>query len=261
MSNGRMPLLAANWKMNLTRREGRNLVEELVQAVSPLRGREMVIAPSFHLLTEVGAVLQGKPNVHLAAQNMYWKEAGAFTGEISPLMLRDCNCAYVIIGHSERRAFFHENDADCAKKVEAAQAHGLIPILCVGESLDQKEAGQTKAVVVEQLRGALGKIRVDSGDRLVIAYEPIWAIGTGKNDTPAQANETMSELRAELAQLFGERIAQQVRLLYGGSVKPGNIDAFMACTHIDGALVGGASLQAADFARIVQFQESAPSAQ
>ena len=254
--SARIPLLAANWKMNLNRREAKNLVDELVLAVTPLKGREMVLAPSFHHLVEVGSLINGKHNLHLAGQNLYWKDSGAFTGEISPLMLRDCGCTYVIIGHSERRAYFHEHDADCAKKVEAALAHGLTPILCVGETLEQKEAGHTKDVVVRQLSGALKQIRIDSGDRLVVAYEPVWAIGTGKNDTPPQANETMKVLRDELSQLFGEHIAQQIRLLYGGSVKPGNIDAFMAEPEIDGALVGGASLQPADFARIVQFQES-----
>jgi triosephosphate isomerase len=258
--SARIPLLAANWKMNLSRREARNLVDELLLAVLPLKGREMVLAPSFHHLVEVGALLKDKRNVHLSGQNLYWKDSGAFTGETSPLMLRDCGCSHVIIGHSERRAYFHEHDEDCAKKVEASLAHGLTPILCVGETLEQKEAGHTKDVVVRQLSGALKNVRIDSGDRLVVAYEPVWAIGTGKNDSPPEANETTAVLRDELGKLFGEHIAQQIRLLYGGSVKPGNIDAFMAQTHIDGALVGGASLVAADFARIVQFQDSSVSA-
>lgn len=253
----RVPLLAANWKMNLSRREARNLVEDLLKTAFPLKDREAVLCPSFHLLTEVGALLQGKSHYGLGGQNLYWKESGAFTGEVSPSMLRDCGCSYVIIGHSERRALFGEKDGDCHKKVEAALQHGLVPILCVGESLEQREAGKTRDIVVGQLQGALKGQSIDSGDKLVVAYEPIWAIGTGKSDTPDEAEKTISVLRQELGNLFGERIAQQVRLLYGGSVKPDNIDALMACPNIDGALVGGASLKADSFARIIQFQTQA----
>lgn len=250
----RTPILAANWKMNLSRREARNLVEDLLKLAYPVQQREVVICPSYHLLTEVGSLLDGKSHYGLGAQNLYWKESGAFTGELSPTMLRDCGCSHVIIGHSERRAYFHETDETCHKKVEAALQHNLIPILCVGETLEQREAGRTREVCVTQLQGALKGQSLTSGDKLVIAYEPVWAIGTGKNDSPPEADKTMGVLRAEIANLFGERIAQQVRLLYGGSVKPDNIDAFMACPHIDGALVGGASLKADSFARIVNYQ-------
>jgi triosephosphate isomerase len=243
--------------MNLNRREARNLVEDLLKAVSPVQGREVVLAPPYPYLMEVGALLDGKSGLHLSAQNLYWKESGAFTGEVSPLMLRDCGCRYAIIGHSERRAIFHEGDADCHKKVQAALDHGLVPILCVGETLEQREAGRTREIVVGQLQGALKGQKIDGGHHLVVAYEPVWAIGTGKNDTPEEANKTMGVLREELGALFGERVAEQVRLLYGGSVKPNNIDAFMATRHIDGALVGGASLDAASFARIVKFESVA----
>lgn len=253
----RIPLLAANWKMNLSRREARNLVEDLLKAAFPVKEREVLLCPSHHLLTEVGALLSGKAHYALGAQNMYSKDSGAYTGEVSPTMLRDCGCTYVIIGHSERRAYFHETDQDCHAKVEAALQHNLVPVLCVGESLEQREADKTREVVLTQLQGALKGQSLSSGDKLVIAYEPIWAIGTGKTDTPEGAEQTISLLRQELGSMFGERIAQQVRLLYGGSVKPDNIDALMACPNIDGALVGGASLKADSFARIVNFQAQA----
>lgn len=253
----RIPILAANWKMNLSRREAKNLVEDLLKAAYPVTSREVVLCPSAHLLCEVGSLIAGKTHYSLGGQNLYWKESGAFTGEVSPTMLRDCGCSYVIIGHSERRAYFHETDADCAKKVEAAMQHNLIPILCVGESLEQREAGKTREVVVGQLQGALKGQSMASGDKFVVAYEPIWAIGTGKTDSPEEADKTIGVLRQEIGNLFGERIAQQVRLLYGGSVKAENIDSLMACPNIDGALVGGASLKADSFARIVNFQTQA----
>ncbi len=250
----RTPLLAANWKMHKTGREARVLVEDLLKAVGSPSGREMALCPPFPYLTQVGELLAGKSWAALGSQNLYWKDQGAFTGEVSPLMVKDTGCKYAIIGHSERRALFHETDADCQKKVAAAHAHGLIPILCVGETLEQREAGQTAEVVLGQLRGALAGASIDSGSKLVVAYEPVWAIGTGKTDTPGEANKTMALLRGDLAAQLGERVATQVRLLYGGSVKPNNIDGFMAQPDIDGALVGGASLEADSFARIVNFQ-------
>ena len=254
----RLPLLAANWKMNMTRREARVLVEDLLARVGDLRGREVALCPPFHLLSEVGALLEGRASVHLGGQDVYWEDSGAFTGEVSAPMLRDVGCRFAIIGHSERRALFGETDETCRRKIVAASNHGLVPILCVGESLQEREAGQTRDRVVGQLRGALQGFSMDSGDRLVVAYEPIWAIGTGKTDSPEEANRTMGFLRATLAELFGERVAAQVRLLYGGSVKADNIDGFMACRDIDGALVGGASLKAESFARIVGFHEANP---
>jgi len=257
----RIPILAANWKMNLSRREAKNLVEDLLKQAFPVSQREVILCPSYHLLPEVGALLQGKTNYHLGGQNLYWKESGAFTGELSPAMLRDCGCSHVIVGHSERRALFHENDSDCQQKVAAALQNHLVPILCVGETLEQREAGRTREIVVGQIQGALKSQSLDSGDKLVIAYEPVWAIGTGKTDSPGEADKTMAVIRQEVGALFGERISQQVRLLYGGSVKPENIDAFMACPNIDGALVGGASLKAESFARIVNYQAQASVAQ
>jgi triosephosphate isomerase len=250
----RTPFLAANWKMNMTRREARNLVEDLLKTAGPVKGREVLIAPPFQLLAELEPLLKGQTNYHLGAQNLHWEKNGAFTGEVSAPMLRDCGCTFVIIGHSERRAMFGDTNETCARKVAAALAEGLTPVLCVGETLAEREAGKTKEVNVGQLSGSLKGISVDSGSKLVVAYEPVWAIGTGKTDTPENANQTMAVLREELARLFGERVAQQVRLLYGGSVKPDNVDAFMAMPHIDGALVGGASLKADSFARIVGYQ-------
>ncbi|MEW6277283.1 MAG: triose-phosphate isomerase [Candidatus Eremiobacterota bacterium] len=250
----RTPLLAANWKMHKTLRDARVLVEDLLKILGPVAGRDMAICPPFPYLLEVGRLLEGRSWAGLGGQDLYWKESGAFTGEVSAAMLKDCGCRYAIIGHSERRALFGETDPDCRKKVQATLDNGLIPILCVGETLEQREAGRTREVVLGQLQGALEGLSIDSGARLVVAYEPVWAIGTGKTDTPDEANKTMSLLRHELASRFGERVACQVRLLYGGSVKPGNIDGFMAQPDIDGALVGGASLEAESFARIVRFE-------
>ena len=249
----RTPLLAANWKMNMGRRDAKVLVEDLLEQIKGVRDRDVAICPPFHLLADVSTLVENHAGVALGAQNMHWKESGAFTGEVSAPMLRDVGCKMVIIGHSERRAMFNDTDESCNLKVKSALDHGLIPILCVGETLEQREAGKTEEVVTGQLRGALSGQSIESGDHIVIAYEPIWAIGTGKTDSPEGANKTMVVLRNTLAELFGERIAQQVRLLYGGSVKPENVAGFMACRDIDGALVGGASLKAESFAKIVKF--------
>lgn len=249
----RTPLLAANWKMNMARRDAKVLVEDLLEKIHDVRGRQVAICPPFHLLADVSTILENNSAILLGAQDMHWADSGAYTGEVSAPMLRDVGCKMVIIGHSERRAMFGETDETCNQKVKAALNHGLIPILCVGETLEQREAGQTAEVVVGQLRGALQGQSIDSGERFVVAYEPIWAIGTGKTDSPEGANKTMVVLRNTLAELFGERISQQVRLLYGGSVKPQNIKGFMDCRDIDGALVGGASLKAESFAGIVNY--------
>lgn len=249
----RTPLLAANWKMNMARRDAEALVKDLMAAVGNVRDRDVAICPPFHLLADVEKLVAGHENVYLGAQDLHWKDFGAFTGEVSAPMLKDVGCRMVIIGHSERRAMFGETDETCAKKLAAAMQHGLIPILCVGESLEQHEAGKTVDIVKAQLRADLEGLTLDDGRKLVIAYEPIWAIGTGKADTAENANNTMIALRKVLAEIFGEEIAQQVRLLYGGSVKPANIAGFMACSDIDGALVGGASLKAESFSQIVNY--------
>jgi triosephosphate isomerase len=239
--------------MHMTSREARVLVEDLLPQIQGARDRQVVLCPPYPLLFEVGRLLAPLPQAALGAQNLFWADQGAYTGEVSAPMLRDAGCRFVIVGHSERRAYFGETDETCRRKVEAALRHGLVPILCLGETLEEREAGQTRQRVVSQLGAALAGLALDSGDRLVVAYEPVWAIGTGKTDTPAEADATMGLLRAELAGLFGQRLAEQVRLLYGGSVKPDNVDGFLARPHIDGALVGGASLKADSFARIVNF--------
>lgn len=250
----RTPLMAANWKMHLLRREAKTLVEDLLKECTPVQGREVLICPPAQHLTEVAALLKGQSGVYLGAQNCHWEEQGAFTGEISPAMVRDTGATHVLVGHSERRAMFGDTDENCRKKVAAAAEAGLIPVLCVGELLEEREAGQTEQVIVGQLKAALKGFSLDSGSKLVIAYEPVWAIGTGRTATPQDANAAMGSLRAALAELYGERIANQMRILYGGSVKPDNVDSLMSQENIDGALVGGASLKADSFARIVGFQ-------
>ncbi|MGM9998159.1 MAG: triose-phosphate isomerase [Candidatus Bruticola sp.] len=249
----RVPLLAANWKMNMARTEAHNMVTELLAQVGDVKDRDIAICPPFHLLADVEKLVEGYDNVYLGAQDLYWKDFGAYTGEVSAPMLLDVGCRMVIIGHSERRAMFGETDESCSAKVAAAVAHKLIPILCVGESLAQREENKTAEVVTSQLRGALQGLEIEDGSQLVIAYEPIWAIGTGKTDTPESANETMVLLRKTLEEIFNKEIADKVRLLYGGSVKPANIVGFMACSDIDGALVGGASLKADSFTQIVRY--------
>lgn len=248
----RVPLLAGNWKMHKTVREATDLVREIAAGVEGLRDREVLVCPTATSLHPVGQALQGTP-VRLGCQNMHWKEQGAFTGEISAPMAKDVGCAYAIIGHSERRGLFGETDEHCRQKVQAALDHGLVPVLCVGESLAEREAGQTQERVSTQVRAALAGITGLTGDRIVVAYEPIWAIGTGRNDSPPEANRTCHLVRTVLAEIMGEGEARKVRVLYGGSVKPENIDAFMAQEDIDGALVGGASLTAPSFLRIVHY--------
>jgi triosephosphate isomerase len=191
--------------------------------------------------------------VQLVAQNTHWEEQGAYTGEVSPVMLSKLNVAYVVVGHSERREHFGETDDMVNRKVKAVLAHRMTPIMCVGETLEEREAGQTEAKVSGQVKGGLDEVEADQVGKLVIAYEPIWAIGTGKNATPEDANETIGTIRSMVAGLFNEDAARSVRIQYGGSVKPGNIGAFMAMPEIDGALVGGASLDADDFAHIVRW--------
>jgi triosephosphate isomerase len=248
----RTPLIAGNWKMHGTRPEAVALVEGIKAGVARLSGREVLVAPPFTLLETVARVLDGSP-VRLAAQDLHWEPKGAFTGEVSAAMLRDVGCTHVIIGHSERRQFFGETDDTVAKKVASAQGHGLVAIVCVGETLTEREAGQTLAVVERQLRrGLLGRDAAAIRD-LVVAYEPVWAIGTGKVATPEQAQEVHAFIRRTLGALSDADAAAACRILYGGSVKPDNIDELMRQPDIDGALVGGASLQVESFVRIAQF--------
>jgi len=250
---GRVPLIAGNWKMHGTRQDAVALAGGICNAVGGLTGREVLVAPPFTALEAVAGALRGS-SVLLAAQNLHWEAKGAFTGEVSPPMLRDSGCTHVIIGHSERRQYFGETDEWVAKKTAAAQANGLTPIVCVGETLEQREAGHTLGVIEQQLRrGLLGRdgaaIRA-----LVIAYEPVWAIGTGKVATPEQAQEVHAFIRRMLGELGGPEAERDCRVLYGGSVKPDNIDELMRQPDIDGALVGGASLEVESFVRIVDFK-------
>lgn len=249
MPNARTPLVAGNWKMHKTVSEALALVREMLPGLRPLTGVERVICPPFPALAPVADLVQGS-GVHLGAQNVFWEDQGAYTGEVSPLMLKDY-CRYVIVGHSERRQYFGETDETVNRRVRAVLRHGMSPILCVGERLEEREAGRTQQVVMEQLLGGLQGLSPDDGRRLVVAYEPVWAIGTGHAASPADASEVVGgAIRPVLAGLFGEEIARSVRVLYGGSVKPENAAAFFAEEGIDGALVGGASLQAESFVAI-----------
>ena len=249
----RTPLLAGNWKMHGTRAEAIALTRALVGALGDVTARDVMIAPPYTVLEAVAAVLAGT-RLRLGAQNVHWETQGAFTGEIAAPMLREIGCSQVIIGHSERRQYFGETDATVNRRLRAALAGGLVPIVCVGETLDEREAGTTDAVVVRQLRGGLAGLDAEALGRCVIAYEPVWAIGTGRTATPEQAEEVHALIRRELDALADHAVAEGARILYGGSVKPDNVDALMAQPDIDGALVGGASLDAASFTRIVRFE-------
>lgn len=247
----RIPIIAGNWKMHNTVAESVALARSVRNAVAGITGVDVALCPPFTALVAVSDVLGGSP-VQLGAQNMHWEEKGAFTGEISPLMLQGL-CQLVILGHSERRQYFGETDEGVNKKVKAALAHRLIPIVCVGENLAQNEAGETQAFVGGQVRAAFEGLTADQARQVIVAYEPIWAIGTGKAAEPAAVNSTIGlSIRGAVAQMFDESVAQSVRVQYGGSVNPGNIGGFMAQPDIDGALVGGASLKADSFVPLVR---------
>ena len=248
----RTPFIAGNWKMHKTIDEAVALVEELRSALQGVVGCDVAICPPAPSLAAVREALAGSA-IGLGAQNMYWEEQGAFTGEVSPLMLQGL-CDYVIIGHSERRTIFGETDEMVNKKLHAALAHGLKPILCVGENLQQNQAGETTAYVSGQVRAAFSGVTAEQARTVTIAYEPIWAIGTGLPATGEGANAIIGgTVRATVAALYGHDVADGIRIQYGGSVKPANIAEFMAQPDIDGALVGGASLRTADFAQIVRI--------
>jgi len=249
----RRPLIAVNWKMYGTRVEAEQLLTALKSALAGPIDREVVVAPPFTALETAGRLLAGS-SIRLAGQNLYWEPQGAFTGEISGPMLKDLGCSYVILGHSERRQYFAETDQQVARKVKAAQRDGLIPIMCVGETLEERDRGDTLAVIRRQVHDGLHGQEKAAIAALVIAYEPVWAIGTGRTATPEQAQEVHAAIRATVAELSDLPTAGAVRILYGGSVKPDNVDGLMAQGDIDGALVGGASLQADSFARIVHFR-------
>lgn len=247
----RKPILAGNWKLNKTIREAIELVTLLNRQIRDFQHVDVVVCPPFTALAEVSEVLM-QSEIRLGAQNVYWEDKGAFTGEVSAPMLKDAGCAYVIVGHSERRQFFHETHETVNKRTRAALRHGLTPIVCAGETLAEREASRTFQVVKEQIEGGLRGFTQEEARKLVLAYEPVWAIGTGKVATPEQAQEVHAYLRKELQALFGAETAESLRIQYGGSVKADNIAELMRQPDIDGALVGGASLDAQSFADIVR---------
>lgn len=249
----RQPLIAGNWKMNNTVAQATQLMEGLLAGVGQPQDREVLVCPPFTALHAVGRLIKGSPIV-LGAQNLYPKNSGAYTGEISAPMLLEAGCRYVIIGHSERRGYFGESDEFVNEKIHAALEAGLKVILCVGESRQQREAGQAERIVTDQVRKCLAGLTAEDMVEGVIAYEPIWAIGTGLTARPEDAEEMHALVRSLLGELFSEEVARATRILYGGSVKPGNIDNLMAEPDIDGALVGGASLEAQSFLRIIYFE-------
>jgi triosephosphate isomerase len=253
MNKKRMPILAGNWKMNKTAAEARDLAGKLIPLVASVKDREIVLGPPFTALQAVAETIRNT-NISLAGQNMHWEDKGAFTGEISAEMLLDLGCKYVIIGHSERRQYFGETDETVNKRVRQALKKGLLPIACVGEILAEREAGKVSETIERQVTGALKGLTAEEMKKVVIAYEPVWAIGTGKTATPQQANEVHSLIRAKVKSLCNNaEIAEGLRIQYGGSVTPENVSQLMAMPDIDGALVGGASLKPESFAAIVKF--------
>lgn len=247
----RTPIIAGNWKMHYTVDEAVKVVEELKGLVKDAKA-EVVVCPTFVCLDAVKKAVAGT-NIKVGAQNMHFEEKGAFTGEIAPGMLEAMGIDYVVLGHSERRAYFNETDEDIKKKIAAAFAHNITPIVCYGESLEEREAGTTNSVIEAQIKVSLAGLSNEEASKVVIAYEPIWAIGTGKTATSEQANETIAAIRGMVAEMYGQEVADKVRIQYGGSVKPGTIKEQMGMSDIDGALVGGASLIASDFSQIVNF--------
>ncbi len=249
----RTPLIAGNWKMNKTAAEAVALATEICAGADD-PAVDALVAPPFTALGPVAKALAGS-KVLLAGQNMHSEPSGAFTGEIAPPMLKDVGCSHVILGHSERRQLFGETDEGVAKKTKVALDSGLLPISCVGETLDERESGKTMDVVGRQVDAILKALSADEAARIVIAYEPIWAIGTGKVATPEQAQEVHAFIRSRIAAAHGQRVADGLRILYGGSVKPDNVKGLMALPDVDGALVGGASLKADSFLKLVHFEK------
>ncbi|MBM7856106.1 triosephosphate isomerase [Desulfohalotomaculum tongense] len=246
----RQQIIAGNWKMNKTTAQAVEFARELKQSIDNNVPVEVVICPPFTALAPLAEELKGS-GIALGAQNMHWEDQGAFTGEISAPMLKELGCRYVILGHSERRQYFGETDAGVNKKVKAALEHGLIPIVCVGETLEQREAGVTEQTVAGQLKGALAGLEQEQVAGLVIAYEPVWAIGTGRTASDQDAQQVNNFIRKVIAEEYGAAAAEAVRIQYGGSVKPANARGLLSQPDIDGALVGGASLKVEDFKGII----------
>jgi len=248
----RKKIIAANWKMNMTQGESARFVESFLRDVGEINDVEVVIIPPFTAIPKVSEALGRAHNIKLGAQNMYWEKSGAFTGEISAPLLRDLFVHYVVLGHSERRTLFGETDEMVNRKVHAAHEGKLRPIVCVGETLDQRDKGDVEKILSTQLRGSLAGLRPKQLQESVIAYEPVWAIGTGRNATPQQAQEAHAFIRRTLSEMADDGTAERVRIQYGGSVKPENARELMSQEDIDGALVGGASLDPRSFAEIVK---------
>jgi len=247
-------MIAGNWKMNLTRKEASELALSIKKGIDPDLKHEVLFAPSFTNLETVKNAISDS-NILLSAQNMFWEEKGAFTGEVSPAQLKDIGCDYVIIGHSERRKILSETDDMLNKKIKSALKNNLKVIFCIGETLEERENNRTYRVLQMQIQNGLRDIVKNELNNIVIAYEPVWAIGTGKTATPLQAQDAHIFIRKEISRLYDNDIANSIRILYGGSVKAENIDELMAQTDIDGALVGGESLKADKFLRIIHYQK------
>ncbi len=249
----RRPLIAGNWKMYKTWTEASETATRLSDLVSGVTDVDIMIAPSFTSLAPVAQILKGSV-ISLGAQNLHWEEEGAFTGEISPSMLRACGCTHVLIGHSERRQYFGETDETVNRRIGCAVKHSLVPVFCIGETENERDEEKTMNVLDKQMKDGLKGLGSDALKELVIAYEPVWAIGTGKTATPAQVQEVHAFLRKQIAAMFGNVFADNIRIIYGGSVKPANISELMKLDDVDGALVGGASLSAETFNDIIRYQ-------
>ena len=248
----RKKIIAGNWKMNKTPSEAIALAEGLVKAVGSETKADVVVCPPFTALTTVANIIKGS-NISLGAQDMYWEVSGAYTGEVSPTMLLDCGCKYVILGHSERRAYFAETNETVNKKVKAAHQHGLIPIVCVGETWEEREAGKMEAVVSDMVINGLAGLSEEQIVNTIIAYEPVWAIGVGKTPaTPEQADAVHKFLRKLLTDKFGAKVAEAVRIQYGGNMSEKNVEVLLKIQDIDGGLIGGASLKVDSFAFLIQ---------
>lgn len=254
MNKNRKPLIAGNWKMHLNAQEAGELALALKKGLDPDLKHEVLVAPTFTNLWAVRQALSGS-GILLSSQDVHWEEKGAFTGAVSPTQLLDAGCTHAIIGHSERRKIFGESDAVINKKLKAAIKHNITPIVCIGETLEEREAQQTYRVLETQLNGAFEGLKVEEISKVVIAYEPVWAIGTGKTATPEQAQDAHVFVRKQMERLYGKDHAAKVRILYGGSVKADNVDSLMAQPDIDGALVGGESLKADKFLRVIHFEQ------
>ena len=249
----RKPIIAGNWKMNKTASESKTLIGELIPLLADVTDVDVVVCPPFVNIESAAAALKGS-NIKLGVQNMHFEESGAYTGEIAPSMLVELGVEYVILGHSERRQFFGETDEGVNKKTAAALKFGLKPIVCIGETLQERQAGITNEVVCKQTKLALLGLSAEQAATIVLAYEPIWAIGTGVTATAEDANETIAAIRDSVKEAFSSDVAQKVRIQYGGSMKPGNAGELMAKPDIDGGLIGGAALKADDFSKVVKFK-------